>query len=88
MITIVCIKNIKTDDFSFYQSIESLFDNVSGIKCHTRYGEKDATIDWVKAEIAENGVASIHTIKPAVSFCGVDFPAEIEDFVVSYMEVK
>lgn len=88
MKTIVCVKNIKTNDFNFFQSIESLFENVADIKCNTRNGEENATIEWVKAEIAENGVASIHTIKPATEFCGIEFPAEVSSFVVSYMEVK
>lgn len=88
MITIVCVKNIKTNEFNFFQSVESLFENVADIKCNTRNGEENATIEWVKAEIAESGVASIHTIKPAVVLCGIEFPAEVSSFVVSYMEVK
>lgn len=88
MITIVCVKNVLTDEFIFYQSLDSLFENITGIKRAVNGRFENTSIEWVKSEIAENGVASIYTVEEVKRYCGIRFPAEVSSFVVSYMDVK
>lgn len=88
MITIICVKNIRTNVCDFFESVESLFQNMQGIMRYTSAGSELASMEWVGSELMENGVASIHTIKSAYVVCGMEFPSEVSDFVVSYIDVK
>lgn len=88
MITIICVKNIRTNVCDFFESVESLFQNMQGTMRYTSAGSEPASIEWVGSELMEYGVASIHIIKPAYEVCGMVFPREVSDFVVSYIEVK
>lgn len=88
MKTVVCMSNIHTGEFTLFKSLNSLFENVSGIRCYISNREKIATLEWAKSELAENGVVSIHITKEAFTFCGLDFPAEETKYSISLIEVK
>ena len=85
---VVYVKNVETNSFRLFKSIESLCENMPDIKAYTCSGEIDANPDWIKNEIALYNVASIHAVKPGYDFCGIHFDCEIKSFVVSYVEVK
>lgn len=86
---IICMQQLK-GAAQFYQSVERMVELNPTIKCFVPQGasskEVDATVEWINSEIAENGVASIHT-NDSKEFCGIQFDNTIQ-YVVSYVEVK